>query len=283
MSWFTDTEYLLSDQYRTASNLNARIQLHRRFSTNKYGWTLWIFDHLQLLADSRILDVGCGPGNLWRENIARIPDGWEITLSDFSPGMLGRAHDNLRDCRSRFEFQVVDAQAIPFKDGTFDAVTANFMLYHVPDRPRALSEMHRVLKNGGRLYAATHGCDHMREIRELISTIDPHANQTSAASGFGLENGFDQLSQFFSRVTLDRYEDALVVTEVEPLVAYILSTKRSALVNKKPETLVRLIERQMKLKGNIFITKDGGMFEAVKESRDQEPGQAGSDAPAPPH
>ena len=277
MSWFTDTEYLLSDQYRTASNLNARIQLHRRFSTNKYGWTRWIFDHLQLPADSRILDVGCGPSNLWRENITRIPDGWEIILSDFSPGMLGQAQDNLRACRSRFGFQVIDAQAIPFKDGTFDAVTANFMLYHVPDRPRALSEIHRVLKNGGRLYAATHGCDHMREIRELISTIDPHANLTSTASEFGLENGFDQLSQFFSRVTLVRYEDALVVTEVEPLVTYILSTKRSALVNEQPETLVRLIERQMKLEGNIFITKDGGMFEAVKKSSDQELSQTSSD------
>lgn len=265
MSRFTDQDYLLSDQYKSASNLSARIQIHRRFSTNKYGWTLWIFDHLQLPPESRILDVGCGPGNLWLDNLDRIPDGWDITLSDFSPGMLQQAQDNLSDCHRRFVFGVIGAQAIPSEDEAFDAVIANCMLYHVPDRPRALSEIHRVLKPGGRLYTATNGRDHLREIRELISAIDPNADLTTAACEFGLEDGSDQLSQFFPRVTLHRYEDALVVTEVEPLVAYILSTKRSALVSEKPKALARLIEHKMKLEGAIFITKDVGMFEAVKE------------------
>jgi len=51
----------------------------------------WVFDQFNLAAKSRILEVGCGPGLLWLQNVARIPEGWDITLSDFSPGMLDEA------------------------------------------------------------------------------------------------------------------------------------------------------------------------------------------------
>ncbi|MFC1976370.1 MerR family transcriptional regulator, partial [Chloroflexota bacterium] len=81
MSKLSDQTYLLTEQYQNASNLNARIQLHARFSVNKYDWFLWVFDHLNLAPDSRILELGCGPANLWRKNLEGIPPGWDITLS----------------------------------------------------------------------------------------------------------------------------------------------------------------------------------------------------------
>ena len=72
-------QYLLTHQYKNAQSLNARIQLHARFSTNKYGWQRWVFDHFNIPAQGRILEVGCGTGGLWMRNINRIPEGWEIT------------------------------------------------------------------------------------------------------------------------------------------------------------------------------------------------------------
>src|SRR5215217_2248683 len=106
MSHIADQTYLRK-QYQNASNLNDRIQLHVRFSTNRYDFQQWVFDHLKLAPHSRVLEVGCGPGSLWRPNLARIPEDWQITLSDFSPGMLEAARQSLVGARP-FAFQDAD-------------------------------------------------------------------------------------------------------------------------------------------------------------------------------
>src|SRR5262249_18967309 len=164
MSKIADQSYL-REQYKNASNLNDRIQLHTRFSTNRYDFQMWVFDQLKLASDSRILELGCGPGSLWRPNCERIPPGWQITLTDFSIGMLEEARANLTGAPA-FTFQLADAQALPFQVAEFDGVIANHMLYHVPDRARAFSEIRRVLRPGGRFYAATNGEAHLQEIHE---------------------------------------------------------------------------------------------------------------------
>jgi ubiquinone/menaquinone biosynthesis C-methylase UbiE len=266
MSRLTDQEYLLSEQYGNADNLNARIALHRRFSTNKRGWNPWAFDQLDLSAHGEILDVGCGPCDLWVDNVDRIPDGWHIVLSDLSSGMLGQARDNLRDCGRVFTYWCADAQAIPFADERFDIVIANHMLYHVPDRARAISEMHRVLKPGGRLYTATNGHAHLRELREWIARFDPQAQELDAAMEFGLDRGGkEQLARHFAEVEIRRYPDGLVVTEVAPFVAYALSTSHADAIRASLQRFVRLAEDEIASAGAIRITKDVGLFVATKE------------------
>jgi len=115
MSKFTDQQYLKTDQYRDSTNLDARAEIHRRFSTNPYGWLNWVFDTLMKLpADAKILELGCGPAYLWKECDERIPAGWNITLSDLSPGMLDAAWRNLVVIGRAFKFKEIDAQTIPF-------------------------------------------------------------------------------------------------------------------------------------------------------------------------
>jgi SAM-dependent methyltransferase len=260
----TDQHYLLTQQYQNAANLNARIQLHARFSTNAYGWHLWIFDQLKIAPRSRVLELGSGPGRLWTENIARIPNDWDMTLSDFSPGMLEETRRNLAGVGRPFSFEVIDAQSIPFAGASFDALIANHMLYHVPDRPKALSEIRRVLRPGGRFYASTVGAAHLREIGELVRRFDPQiVFGIGDEASFTLENGAQQLETQFSSVALHRYEDALIVTEAEPLIAYVLSGRvGAALEGDRVAEFAAFVRRELAEQRAIHITKDSGLFEA---------------------
>jgi ubiquinone/menaquinone biosynthesis C-methylase UbiE len=258
-----DQQYLLTKQYHNAANLNDRIQLHARFSVNSYGWHPWIFDQLKIAERSRLLELGCGPGRLWTENRARIPAQWDITLSDFSAGMLEEAQRNLASIGRLFSFKVIDAQSIPFADASFDAVIANHMLYHVPDRPKALSEIRRMLRPGGRFYTSTVGAAHLREIGELVRRFDPRiVFGIGDEASFTLENGAQQLAPYFSNVVLHRHEDALIVTEAEPLVAYILSGRvGTALEGERVAEFAAFVQHEFTEHGVVHVTKDSGLFE----------------------
>ena len=264
----TNQTYLQREQYRDASNLESRVQLHQRYSTNPYGWHRWVFDQLALPQQCQILELGCGPGHLWLENEDRIADEWEITLSDLSLGMVQEARNNLGGDRQNFRFRVIDAQELPFADGGLDLVIANHMLYHVPRRDRALSEIRRVLRPGGRLYAATNGKDHMRELREWRRKFYPQSIDKGwgeAEENFGLETGKTQLERWFAQVRLARYEDGLAVTEVEPVVAYVESFIEKGAGEGAEEAFKGFLAHELATSGTIHITKDAGMFKAVRE------------------
>lgn len=266
VSKYTDQQYLKDDQYKDSTNLDARFAIHKHYSTNPYGWMTWVFNHyLDLPADARILEVGCGPAYLWKENIQRIPAGWCITLSDLSAGMVDAAWRNLVVTGRAFQFKEIDAESIPFEDKSFDAVIANHMLYHVPDRAHAIGEIARVLKPGGRLFATTVGEHHLEELHEWLQYVHLDKSFEEFSRSFTLENGLAQLQPFFSQVTMTRYQDNLKVTEVGPIMAYIRS---SVHVEDLSESAIREIqndlEQELKDKGNIFIRKDSGLFEAVK-------------------
>ena len=266
MPKFTDQNYLKTDQYKDSSNLDARVAIHQRFSTNPYGWMRWVFDHLLVLpASAKILELGCGPGYMWRENADRIPSTWDITLSDLSSGMLDSAWRNLVVTGRNYKFKEIDAQNIPFEDETFDAVIANHMLYHVPDRPKAIAEIKRVLKTGGRFFATTVGDNHLKEITDWFRQIHKSEVWDSFSNLFTLENGPDQLKPFFSNVTVSLYDDNLQVTELEPLIAYFHSGIRvGELSDDEIAKLQSDLEKELKEKGMIFIRKDSGLFEAIK-------------------
>ena len=263
--------YLRQEQYVDAQNLNARVALHRRFSTNPVNWFHWVFDHINIPGDANILEVGCGPGLLWKHNLDRIPLRWRFGLTDFSPGMLLEAQDNLGSSHAHFHYTAADAQNIPFPDATFDLVVANHMLYHVPDRPKAITELHRVLKSGGWLLAATNGLHHMAEIHELLMKLDPAmAKETDHAFGvseFTIENGAEQLSAVFTEVHLIPFIDSLEVTEAEPLLDYILSMTSSdnlPLGDHKLRAFQQLFSDEIRHRGSFHISKYTSLIMAHK-------------------
>lgn len=216
-----DPEYLRTDQYADDRNLAARIALHERFTTDPEPFHRWLFDRIELPAQAEILEVGCGPAKLWAENLDRIPAGWSLTLTDFSPGMLEAASRTVGG-DDRFCFECCDAQRLTFDSDRFDGLFANHMLYHVPDRDCALAEFARVLRADGTLFASANGGGHLREINELVEV---HAggprHDLEFAANFSLENGAALIGRHFETVREERREAELRVTEVEPLLAFV--------------------------------------------------------------
>lgn len=91
----TGEEYRDS-QYKTGENLNVRISLHERFSTNPYGFSSWLMDQYPFFPGCRVLETGCGTGSLWRGREALTESLGELVLTDLSEGMLREAEESLR-------------------------------------------------------------------------------------------------------------------------------------------------------------------------------------------
>ena len=122
-------------------------------------------------------------------------------------------------------FDVIDFHEIPREDTKYDLVIANHVLFYAKDFGKALSEIRRVLKPGGRLICSTYGTAHMKEISELATQFDDRI--VLAAQNlyeiFGKENGAKILKPYFRSVEWRQYEDHLLVTDAEDLVDYIIS------------------------------------------------------------
>jgi len=134
---------------------------------------------------ARVLEVGAGPGEL-AERIRREL-GAAVVAIDISPRMVELARRRGVDAR------VGDAQDLPFDDGEFDCAVAAWMLYHVPDVDRAIAELARVLRPGGRLVAVTNSHRHLAEIYGLLGLERPRYP-------FSAEDGESLLLRHFSRV-----------------------------------------------------------------------------------
>ena len=108
----------------------------------------------------RVLEVGCGPGDLAER--LRDEHGIAVKAIDTSERMVKLAKGRGVDART------ADVQALPFDDESFDCVIAAWMLYHVEDLTRALEEIRRVLRPGGRLIAVTNSERHLLELWQLV-------------------------------------------------------------------------------------------------------------------
>src|SRR5690242_15652978 len=106
----------LKQQYACPNNLTARSHLHKHFSTNPYGWFRWCLDHISLEEGMQVLELGCGAGWLWQNQLKRLPQRMKIILSDYSSGMVQQARGNIQN--ESFHFTRCDAQTIPFSANT---------------------------------------------------------------------------------------------------------------------------------------------------------------------
>ena len=267
----TGMENSLKAQYRNSTNISARIRLHRLFSSNKQGWFPWIYEQCQITEGMKILELGCGNGRLWIENKAKLPADCEIILSDISEGMIRDVREqSLQD--DRFSFAAFDCHAIPYEDASFDLVIANHVLFYCKDVDRVCSEVGRVLKPGGRFVCGTYGVAHMQEVSRLVTQFDDRITLSgeNLYEHFGKENGAQALAPYFAEVDWQQYEDALIVTQAEPLIEYVLSChgNQNQYILEKYNKFRKYVEGQ--IRNGYTITKDAGIFISVSDANDSQ-------------
>ena len=258
----TGMEKSMKNQYQNASNISSRINLHSLYSQNQQGWFPWIYEKCQIRSGMKILELGCGDGALWTQNIRYLPRKISVTLSDLSSGMLRDTRRAIGRKDERFSFEVFNCADIPYPDASFDLVIANHLLFYCEDIPTVCREIRRVLIPGGRLVCSTYGSCHMQEVNQLVQDFDNRIvlSADRLYERFGRENGAQILTPYFSGITWESYEDSLLVPDAEPLISYILSchgNQNQYLLDKYTD-FRGFVSR--KVKGGFHITKDAGIF-----------------------
>ena len=128
---------------------------------------------LPLRAADRILDLGCGVGTLQHDLAAAAPDAL-LVGADASEGMLALAPREVPRV-------VADAMRPPFAEASFDAVVMAFMLFHLPEPGRGLSEVRRLLRPAGTLGVLTWGTERTAPALEAwVELLDAHGAPESA-------------------------------------------------------------------------------------------------------
>ncbi|MCI9452618.1 MAG: methyltransferase domain-containing protein [Dorea sp.] len=258
----TGMEKSLKNQYQNASNISARIHLHHLYSQNQQGWFPWIYEQLEVSPGMKVLEIGCGDGTLWMENMDRLPVEIDITLSDLSEGMLRDARRVIGASDPRFSYQVFDCQRMPCQDHSFDLVIANHVLFYCEDIRKVCGEVLRVLRPGGKFLCSAYGQNHMKEVSALVQGFDDRIvlSADKLYDRFGMENGGSILTEFFGSCEWRQYEDYLVVPKPEPLIAYVLSChgNQGQYITERYKEFRSYVKR--KTDRGFRITKEAGVF-----------------------
>lgn len=114
-------------------------------------WKRYTIRQMQLTSDMKVLDIASGTCDL-PIRMSRLTDSENVTATDINAEMLTVGERRLRERNLKCPVVISDAEALPFADNTFDAVTVSFGIRNMTHKDRALREMYRVLRPGGRLY-----------------------------------------------------------------------------------------------------------------------------------
>ena len=217
-----DDPDLVRREYASEHGLAARARVYTRGSEGADARQV-VFDAVAEVRPRRVLEVGCGQGEL-SERFLRELDA-DVVALDVSPRMVALARERGVDAR------LGDVQELPFGDQEFDCAVAAWMLYHVPDLDRGLSELARVLRPGGRLVAATNGRDHLKQLWERVGRDRPAEEPV-----FRGDNGELVLRRHFAVVERRDVRGTVLFPDRSAARAYVASSIRHKhLAERVPE------------------------------------------------
>lgn len=260
-----------NDQYSNENRLNARIQIYD-YCEKKLNWREWVFDNLDFHNVNRVLELGCGNGLLWQDNIHKIPGDIHIVLSDISQGMVGAARKLLNRYRRQFEFKVANACQTPFKDSDFQMIIANHMLYHIENKEQVFSEIDRLLTDDGFGYSSTLSTRNWQEVISILAEFSKSlvVDNVETIQSFNLENGENVLSNHFNVTDNFIFQNDIIIKKAEPLILYLASCyspKQLDVLVKNFVNFRSYLESIIKKTGEIRITNKNVLYKFRKNKR----------------
>ncbi|MFZ3070891.1 MAG: class I SAM-dependent methyltransferase [Anaerolineaceae bacterium] len=230
----------------TTSDLLKRIDIHSQFGARDID--AWMLDVLKLEKDIKILDIGCGAGKQCFSFYHRLDGDVEITGTDVSASLLDQARLENQKINNAIRFSLLDFN-LPFElpSDHFDLISACFTIYYAQDIPFTLSEMHRVLKPGGRLFTTGPMPTNKAVFYDIIKEATGKPIPPMPGSSRYASEIYRTMEKLFSKIERHIFENPLTFKSVEPFMAY---TRAS-------------MSEDRKLWNSLFVTKDD--FEKVME------------------
>lgn len=267
-------EEKVKEQYLTSDNLERRISIYD-YGMAEESWANWVFRQMNIKRGDKILELGCGNGMLWCDNIRDLPEDMYLILTDRSEGMLSKTKKNLsvyedilKEKRIIVEYRIMDANQLILPAMEYDCIIANHMLYHVTDREICLKRIEKALKQGGKLCCSTIGETHLKEMHDLVAGFDSRIDMPfrNTTRGFRLENGMEQLDEIFDLVTRIDFTNDLLVDNAKAVYDYVNSYPGNAafVLEERGGEFMDLLENKIKKEGAIYIHGSTGIFICMK-------------------
>ena len=259
--------------YSSEANLLKR-KIFAGYFKPKINLAREIFKLLKLKANEKVLDVGCGNGDLLIELRHKYHHTGPLYGLDIANGILKKAILAGRASGSKINFSVGDARNIKFSKNHFDAVIIKHVLHNIPDYEKALAECHRVLKKGGRLALAVTG----QKTRIILKRLKPKMARLLGLDFYpygegraSLESITQDINKNLWRYQVHKYKGVAGLKKVKPYLDYVDSGRDfwGQIDNKKWRIALdfskRYLEAILKQKGVIKDQVIMGIIVAIKK------------------
>jgi len=257
----------LREQYSDTSRLRTRIETHRRFSERSESFLGWVVDGLDVGSGNLVLDAGCGYGACFDELRRR---GARMIGIDRSAAMVRKA-PRPGGTGSPLGIGVGDLQELPIADGAMDRVLANYVLFHLPDLSRALREIRRVLKPGGRAVLTTNASDSQAALIALHDLAARAAGYTPRPRRTRRFTELDEphVAAEFAQCRLDTWDDALLFPTADDALRYYATGPIDSIADRPADnshrapitaTMTDLIQREIDRRGVLRVPKSAIRF-----------------------
>ncbi len=263
------------DFQETTDDLAKRINIHSQFGARDIDQ--WMLEILDLKPGMKILDVGCGSGKQCFSYYHHLKGKVHITGTDVSESLLDDARAKNQELGNPVKFSFLDFnQPFILPENNYDLISACFAIYYAQDIPFTLSEMHRLLVPGGRLFTTGPMPSNKQLFYDIIKEATGKEIPPMPGSSRYASEIYGTMQTLFSKTEQHIFENPLTFESVEPFMVYTRASMAEDrklwnslfqtheefedLMSKIEKTAQKFLDRD----GKLVMTKVVGGFIATK-------------------